>query len=122
MILFLSPHIVQKGYQFSADLSYNGEVSLSALTQASPIQIIYTEIEELRTKNIIVRYKKELASAYSTINTSLITINEADVLDGIRLKDIINLNLYQPEYYEPGIVDGTSSTALITLRPIRFCL
>lgn len=103
-----------EGYQFSADLSYNGEVSLSALTQASPIQIVYTEIEELRTKNIIVRYKKELASAYSTINTSLITINEADVLDGIRLKDIINLNLYQPEYYEPGIVDGTSSTALIT--------
>lgn len=103
-----------EGYQFSADFSYNGEVSLSALTQASPIQIIYTEIEELRTKNIIVRYKKELASAYSTINTSLITINEADVLDGIRLKDIINLNLYQPEYYEPGIVDGTSSTALIT--------
>ena len=103
-----------EGYQFSADLSYNGEVSLSALTQASPVQIIYTEIEELRTKNIIVRYKKELASAYSTINTSLITINEADVLDGIRLKDIINLNLYQPEYYEPGIVDGTSSTALIT--------
>ena len=103
-----------EGYQFSADLSYDGEVSLSALTQASPIQIIYTEIEELRTKNIIVRYKKELASAYSTINTSLITINEADVLDGIRLKDIINLNLYQPEYYEPGIVDGTSSTALIT--------
>ena len=103
-----------EGYQFNVDLSYNGEVSLSALTQASPVQIIYTEIEELRTKNIIVRYKKELASAYSTINTSLITINEADVLDGIRLKDIINLNLYQPEYYEPGIVDGTSSTALIT--------
>ena len=107
-----------EGYQFSADLSYNGEVSLSALTQASPVQIIYTEIEELRTKNIIVRYKKELASAYSTINTSLITINEADVLDGIRLKDIINLNLYQPEYYEPGVVDGTSSTALITYEQL----
>lgn len=107
-----------EGYQFNADYSYSGEVSLSALTQASPIQIVYTEIEELRTKNIIVRYKKELASAYSTINTSLITINEADVLDGIRLKDIINLNLYQPEYYEPGVVDGASSTALITYEQL----
>lgn len=107
-----------EGYQFNADYSYNGEVSLSALTQASPIQIVYTEIEELRTKNIIVRYKKELASAYSTINTSLITINEADVLDGIRLKDIINLNLYQPEYYEPGVVDGASSTSLITYEQL----
>ena len=107
-----------EGYQFNADLSYNGEISLSALTQASPIQIVYTEIEELKTKNIIIRYKKELASAYSTINTSLITINEADVLDGIRLKDIINLNAYQPEYYEPGIVDGASSTALITYEQL----
>ena len=108
-----------EGYQFNASYSYDGEVSLSALTQASPIRIVYTEIEELRTKNIIVRYKKELASAYSTINTSLITINEADVLDGIRLKDIINLNLHQPEYYEPGVVDGASSTALITYDDLK---
>ena len=108
-----------EGYQFSADLSYSGEVSLSALTQASPIEIIYTEIEELRTKNIIVRYKKELASAYSTINTSLITVNEADVIDGIRLKDIINLNLYQPEYYEPGVIDGASSTSLIDYEQLN---
>ena len=108
-----------EGYQFNASYSYDGEVSLSALTQASPIRIVYTEIEELRTKNIIVRYKKELASAYSTINTSLITINEADVLDGIRLKDIINLNLHQPEYYEPGVIDGASSTALITYDELK---
>ena len=108
-----------EGYQFNAFYSYAGEVSLSALTQASPIRIVYTEIEELRTKNIIIRYKKELATAYSTINTSLITINEADVLDGIRLKDIINLNLHQPEYYEPGIVDGASSTALITYDDLK---
>lgn len=103
-----------EGYQFDAEASYKGEVSLAALTQASPINIVYAEIQELKTKNVIVRYKQELASAYSVINTSLLTINEADVADGIRLKDIINLDAYRPDYYEPGIVDGASSTALIT--------
>ena len=103
-----------EGYQFDATASYSGEVSLAGLTQASPINIVYAEIQELKTKNVIVRYKQELASAYSVINTSLLTINEADVADGIRLKDIINLDAYRPDYYEPGIVDGASSTALIT--------
>ena len=69
-----------EGYQFSQELSYDGEITLSALTQASPIQIVYEEIEVMRSKNIILRYKKELASAYSTITTNLITINEADVV------------------------------------------
>ena len=108
-----------EGYQFSPLLSYDGEVSLSALTQASPINIVYEEIVELKTKNIIVKYKKELSSAYTTINTSLITINEADVVGGVRLKDIINLNLYQPEYYENGIIDGYSSTALLDYESIN---
>ena len=103
-----------EGYQFDAAASYSGEVSLAALTQASPINIVYQEIVELKTKNVIVKYKQELASAYSVINTSLLTINEADVADGIRLKDIINLDAYRPDYYEPGVVDGASSTALIT--------
>jgi hypothetical protein len=103
-----------EGYQFSEDFSYNGEISLSALTQASPISIVYEEISEMRSKNIIVKYKKELSSTYSTLATTLITINEADVVGGVRLKDIISLNAYQPEYYENGIVDGTSSTALLT--------
>ena len=107
-----------EGYQFSPDLSYAGEVSLSALTQASPIDIVYEEIVELKTKNIIVRYKKELSSAYSTINSNLITINEADCIGGVRLKDIINLDIYQPEYYESGIIDGASSTALLTYEQI----
>ena len=103
-----------EGYQFSENFSYNGEVSLEALTQASPITIVYEEIEVMRSKNIIVRYKKELSSAYSTITTNLITVNEADVIGGVRLKDIIALDAYKPEYYESGIVDGTSSTALMT--------
>lgn len=109
----------QEGYQFDADLSYNGEISLNALLQASPIEIIYTEIVELKSKNIIIKYKKELSSTYTTINTSLITINEADVIGGIRLKDIINLNMYRPEYYEEGIIDGTSSTALLTYEQLN---
>lgn len=103
-----------EGYQFDSAASYTGEISLAAMTQASPINIIYKEIAQLQTKNIIVKYKQELASAFSVINTSLLTINEADCADGIRLKDIINLNAYKPDYYESGIIDGASSTALIT--------
>jgi hypothetical protein len=102
-----------EGYQFDEDFSYNGEITLEALTQASPIKIVYEEIAAARTKNIIIRYKQELASTYSTITTNLITVSEADVVGGTRLKDIINLNAYQPEYYETGIVDGASSTAVI---------
>lgn len=103
-----------EGYQFSENFSYNGEVSLEALTQASPITIVYEEIEVMRSKNIIVRYKQELSSAYSTITTNLITVNEADVIGGVRLKDVIALDAYRPEYYDSGIVDGASSTALMT--------
>ena len=103
-----------EGYQFSENFSYNGEVSLEALTQASPITIVYEEIEVMRSKNIIVRYKQELSSAYSTITTNLITVNEADVIGGVRLKDVIALDAYRPEYYDSGIVDGVSSTALMT--------
>ena len=102
-----------EGYQFDEDFSYNGEITLEALTQASPIMIVYEEISAVRTKNIILRYKQELSSAYSTIATNLITISESDIVGGTRLKDIINLNAYQPEYYESGIIDGASSTAII---------
>lgn len=107
-----------EGYQFDELYSYGGEVSLSALTQASPIIILYSEIVELRTKNIIVKYKQELSSAYSTINTSIITINEADVVGGVRLKDIINLDAYRPEYYESGVIDKYSSTALLDFESL----
>ena len=102
-----------EGYQFDEDFSYDGEITLEALTQASPIKIVYEEISAARTKNIIIRYKQELASAYSTITTNLITISEADIVGGTRLRDIINLNAYQPEFYEAGIIDGASSTAII---------
>ena len=102
-----------EGYQFDENLSYSGEISLDALTQASPIMIVYEEISAVRTKNIIVRYKQELASAYSTIATNLITVSESDVIGGTRLRDVINLNAYQPEYYEAGIIDGASSSAII---------
>lgn len=101
------------GYQFDENFSYNGEITLDALTQASPIMIVYEEISAVRTKNIIVRYKQELSAAYSTIATNLITISEADVIGGTRIRDIINLNAYRPEYYEEGVVDGASSTAIV---------
>ena len=107
-----------EGYQFDEFSSYSGEISLSALTQASPIIIAYKEIEVSRTKNIIVKYKQELSSAYSTINTILITINESDIVGGVRLRDIISLNAYKPEYYEDGVIDGASSTAVTQYEDI----
>ena len=102
-----------EGYQFDENFSYNGELTLEAITQAQPISIVYQEISAVRTKNIIVRYKQELSAAYSTIATNLITVSEADIVGGTRLKDIISLNAYQPEYYETGIIDGASSTAIV---------
>lgn len=108
-----------EGYQFDAVFSYDGPVTLAALTQASPITIQYEEIVAARTKNIILKYKQELASTLATINTSIITINEADTINGIRLKDIFNMNLYKPDYYENGILDGYSSTALIDFDQIE---
>lgn len=108
-----------EGWQFDAEASYKGEVTLAALTQASPISIVYEEIQVVRTKNIIVKYKQQLASGYSVINTSLLTINEADCIGGIRLKDIINLNVYRPDYYESGIVDGYSENALLTYDDLQ---
>ena len=102
-----------EGFQFDENNSYKGEITLSSLTQNMPIVIAYKEIEAVRTKNIIIRYRQELASAFSTINTSLITVNEADTIGGVRLKDIINLDAYRPDYYDAGIIDGTSSTALL---------
>ena len=102
-----------EGYQFDENFSYNGEISLDALTQASPIMIVYEEITAVRTKNIIVRYKQELSSAYSTIATNLITVSESDIIGGTRLRDVISLNAYQPEFYETGIIDGASSSAII---------
>lgn len=108
-----------EGYQFDPYFSYDGEISLDALTQASPIMIVYEEIQAAKTKNIIIRYKQELASTYSTITTNLITISEADIIGGTRLRDIINLNAYKPDYYEDGIIDGASSTAVINYEEIE---
>ena len=107
------------GYQFDPDNSYSGELTLSALTQASPITITFEEIEAERTKNILIHYKQELASVFSAINTSLITINESDCVGGVRLRDLINLDLYKPEYYESGALDGYSANVLLNYEDIR---
>ena len=107
-----------EGYQLDLEESYSGEISLGALTSSSPIYIVYEEIQQVRTKNIIVRYKQELASAYSTINTSLLTINESDCVGGVRLRDIINMNLYRPQYYDAGTLNGASENALLNYEDI----
>ena len=108
-----------EGYIFSPELSYDGEVSLTALLAAAPILITYVPVEEVRTKSILVKYKQELASAYSTINTSVITIEESEVGGGIKLSDLINLNAYKPEYYDNGIIDGASSSSVLLFDEIQ---
>lgn len=107
-----------EGYQFDISRSYDGEITLSALTQASPLTIMFEEIEADRTKNVLIHYKQELSSVFSAINTSLITINESDCVGGVRLRDLINLDLYKPTYYESGIMDGVSSTSLMSYDDI----
>ena len=108
-----------EGYIYSPELSYDGEVSLSALLAAAPISIVYVPVEEIRTKSILVKYKQELASAYSTINTSVITIEESSVGGGIKLSDLIDLNAYKPEYYDNGIIDGASSSSVVLFDEIQ---
>lgn len=107
-----------EGYQVDLLATYSGEVTLSALTQASPISIVYEEVEAERTKNIIVKYKQEMSSAYATINTSIITVSETECIGGIRLKDIISLNAYKPEYYDNGILDGISEQTLLDFESL----
>ena len=108
-----------EGYIFSPELSYNGDVSLSALTAASPISIIYVPVEEVRTKSILIKYKQELSSAYATLNTSVVTIEESAVGGGIKLSDLFDLNAYRPDYYDAGIIDGASSSSVLLFDEIQ---
>ena len=108
-----------EGYEFDAEQSYSGEVTLSALTQASPISIVYKASSVTRTKSIVIRYKKQLASVYSTINTAVVTIEESACGGGIKIKDLFNINQFKPEYYNDGVVDGYSGEALVTFEEIN---
>lgn len=108
-----------EGYNYSEEDSYKGEVTLSALTAASPIIITYKATAVVRTKSIVIKYKKQLANTYSTINSSIVTIEEAAIGGGIRLKDIFDINKYKPDYYDNGIIDGYSSDALVTFEEIN---
>lgn len=108
-----------EGYIFDPTQSYDGDVSLDALLAASPITITYIPVAEVRTKSILVKYKQEFASAYSTINTSVITIEESEVGGGIRLKDLMNLNQYRPDYYDAGIIDGYSENSVVLFDEIQ---
>lgn len=108
-----------EGYIFSAALSYSGEVTLSALTAASPIVITYIPVEQIKTKSVVIRYKQELSSTYSTLNTSIITIEESAVGGGIKLSSLIDLNAYKPDYYDNGILDGYSADSLLMFDEIQ---
>ena len=107
------------GFAYSEDDSYHGLVSLEALTQNSPITITYKPVAVVKTKSIVIRYKKQLASTYSTINTSVITIEEAAVGGGIKLKDLFEINKYRPDYYNEGIIDGYSANATFLFDEIQ---
>lgn len=108
-----------EGYIFNAEESYQGEVSLNAMLAAAPLTITYTPVAQVRTKSVVIKYKQELASAYSTLNTSVITIEESEVGGGIRLKDLININRYKPDYYNDGILDGYSVNSVVLFDEIQ---
>ena len=102
------------GYKVDTFFLYDGEVSLPALLDASPFQVIYVPIDQDRAKNIIIRYKQEMASAYSTINTNLITVYESEAIGGVRLNQLIDVNRYRPDYYDEGFIDGGFGSILLT--------
>ena len=108
-----------EGYIYDESRSYSGAVTLGTLVANSPIKIYYKPVETVRTKSIVIKYQQELASAYSTINTSIITIEEAQVGGGTTLSALFDLNAYKPEYYNDGIVDGYSSTSLFTFDELQ---
>ena len=74
-----------EGYTFNTEDSYKGEVSLPALIAASPITITYKPTAVIRTKSIVIKYMKQLTSTFSTIGTSIVTIEEAEVAGGVKL-------------------------------------
>lgn len=108
-----------EGYIFNEDESYGGVVDLGTLLANAPIKIFYKEVETVKTKSIVIRYKQELASAYSVINTSIITIEESQVGGGVTLPDLFDLNAHRPEYYDAGIIDGVSSSAVFTFDELQ---
>jgi len=108
-----------EGYIFDADNSYQGAVELATLLANAPIKIAYKEVDVVRTKSIVIKYKQELASMYSTINTSIITIEESQVGGGVTLASLFDLNAHKPEYYNDGIIDGESATAILTFEDIQ---
>lgn len=108
-----------EGYIFDEESSYDGPVTLQSILANSPITIAYKEVDAVRTKSIVIKYKQELASAFSTINTSILTIEEAEVGGGIRLKDLININAYKPDYYQNGIIDGYSDATFFTFEELQ---
>lgn len=107
------------GFKYDTDSSYNGEVGLTALLAASPITIVYKPVSIVHTKSIVVRYKKELSSTYTVINTSILTIEEAAVGGGIKLSQLFEINKYKPDYYNNGIVDGYATEAVFTFEELE---
>ena len=108
-----------EGYIFDEERSYTGAVTLGSLLANAPIHVYYKPVEAVRTKSIVIRYKQELASTFSTINTSIITIEEAQVGGGVRLGDLFDLNAYRPEYYDNGILNGVSASSIFTFDEIQ---
>ena len=107
------PSLDTEGFVFSAAESYDGPVTLQGLTQASPITIQFNVVAEERYYNIELIYRKQLASSTSTIVRTFVTVSESQCTNGLRYRDIINTTYQQPEYYEAGIIEGHSASALV---------
>ena len=107
------------GFIFDESKSYSGAITLGSLLANSPITIAYKPVETIKTKSIVIRYKQEMASTFSTINTSIITIEEAQVGGGVTLPDLFDLNAYRPDYYDEGLLDGVSASSRFTFDELQ---
>lgn len=113
------PLNAHKPANYALNQYYNGEVTLDALLMAAPLTIVYTEVLAETTKDITIRYKKELNAAYSTIATAIITVSESQCVGGVRLNTLIDVNKNKPEFYNDGIIDGYSSAAVFNFGDLQ---
>lgn len=98
---------------------YDGEMTLSAILASAPLNIVYGPIALESEKNIVISYKKEMSSGYSTIQTDTITIKQSEVAGGVRLSTLIDVDKYLPEYYSSGIIDAHSLNEVVEFEDIR---
>lgn len=92
---------------YRARIDYTGDLTVEALLLASPINVLYDQIENEQSKNIVIYYEQEKDDGtYERTHSLLINVAETQVLDGMTLADFISVDTYRPNplYYNNGYI------------------